>query len=104
MLRGQRTMTRRAHRLLVAARAAGALLMLACADARAEQELRVSGTGTALGALHRLADAFARANPGHRLRALPSVGSSGAIRAVADGRSTSPSPVVRSAPPSSRPA
>ena len=45
----------------------------------------MSGTGSALGTLHLLADAYGKANPGHRLRVLPSVGSSGAIGAVADG-------------------
>jgi phosphate transport system substrate-binding protein len=78
-------MMRRSHCLVFAASAAAAILLFACVDARAEQELRVSGTGTALGALHRLAGTFERANPGHRLHVLPSVGSSGAIGAVADG-------------------
>ena len=45
----------------------------------------MSGTGSALGTLHLLADAYGKANPGHRRRVLPSVGSSGAIGAVADG-------------------
>ncbi len=53
--------------------------------ARAEDVLRVSGTGSALGTLQRLAAAYARANPGHRLRVLSSVGSGGAIMAVANG-------------------
>ena len=77
-------MIRRSRWLLVAARATCALVLFVCLDARAE-ELRVSGTGTALGALRHLAGAFERANPGHRLRVLPSVGSSGAIGAVVDG-------------------
>jgi phosphate transport system substrate-binding protein len=53
--------------------------------ARAEDVVRVSGTGSALGTFQLLGAAFARANPGHRLRVLPSVGSVGAIMAVANG-------------------
>jgi phosphate transport system substrate-binding protein len=62
----------------------GAALLLPSAG-RAEEVLRVSGTGTAIGTMKHLAAAFARANPGHRLKALPSVGSGGAFRAVAQG-------------------
>lgn len=47
--------------------------------------IRISGTGSALGVAARLAEAFELANPGLRVRLLPSVGSSGAIRAVAGG-------------------
>jgi phosphate transport system substrate-binding protein len=58
---------------------------LLAAPVRAEEVLRASGTGTALGTMRQLAVAFERANPGHRHALLPSVGSSGAFRAVADG-------------------
>ncbi len=60
-------------------------LLLVAPRARAEEVLRASGTGSALGALRRLGDAFAAANPGHRLKLLPSVGTGGAIAAVANG-------------------
>src|SRR5512133_3402918 len=52
---------------------------------RAEEPLRVSGTGTALGTMRRLAAAFESANPGSRIRILTSVGSGGAFKAVAKG-------------------
>lgn len=52
-------------------------------DARGEAPLRASGTGTALGALRHLAAAFAHASPGDRLEILPSIGTSGAVKAVA---------------------
>ncbi len=71
-------------RRLVAVSATGAFLLLA-PGVRAEEVLRVSGTGASLGTLRRLLGAFERANPGHRLQLLPSVGSSGAVAAVANG-------------------
>lgn len=82
--KGPAAMTLLRHRRLVATWAAGAILLLG-PGARAEEVLRVSGTGSALGTLQRLAGPFARANPGHRLQILPSVGSSGAVSAVANG-------------------
>lgn len=59
--------------------------LLAPAPARGESELRVAGTGTALGTMRALAEPFARAHPGFSLRVYPSVGSSGAMKAVAAG-------------------
>ncbi len=52
---------------------------------RAEESLRVSGTGTALGTMRRLGAAFEQANPGIKLRVLTSIGSGGAFKAVAKG-------------------
>jgi phosphate transport system substrate-binding protein len=62
---------------------AGVLLVVA--PARAEEVLRVSGSGSWLGAMARLAPAFARANPGTRLEIIPSLGSAGAMKALAAG-------------------
>jgi phosphate transport system substrate-binding protein len=61
-----------------------AALLLPRAGA-AEESLRITGTGTALGTLRRLAAPFEKANPGSRLQILPSVGSSGAFKAVSEG-------------------
>jgi phosphate transport system substrate-binding protein len=59
---------------------------LALAPARGDAEtLRVSGTGTALGPLRQVARAFEQAHPGQSVKILPSVGSAGAIQAVAEG-------------------
>jgi phosphate transport system substrate-binding protein len=77
-----RTLTRRGHSSFVAAIAAGIFL---ASPARGGEVLRASGTGTALGAMQRLAEAFARASPGDRLDLLPSLGSSGSLKAVAQG-------------------
>lgn len=65
---------------------ASALLAAAWpAQAAPPVDVRVSGTGTALGPLARLARAFEAANPDVHIRILPSVGSSGAVKAVAAG-------------------
>jgi len=53
--------------------------------ARAEDVLRATGTGTALGAMRRLGRAFEMGHPGHRLVVLPSLGSNGAVKALAAG-------------------
>lgn len=74
---------RRAH-----ARAALAALLLgafAPGAGRAEEVLRVSGTGSALGVMRRLGTAFERVHPGLRVSLLPSVGSGGALKAVSQG-------------------
>ncbi len=73
---------RRAHATL--AFVVGATLLLPAAG-RAGEVLRVSGTGTALGAMRQLAAAFEEAHPGHQLKVLASVGSGGAFQAVAKG-------------------
>ncbi len=72
------------------ARACGAVLALAaavatpCDRARAE-EIRLGGTGAALGLLTRLGDAFAAGRAGVTVTVLPSLGSGGGIAAVRDG-------------------
>lgn len=62
-----------------------AAALLCAAPARADEVLRLTGTGSALGAVARVAAAFEKANPGARIQLLPSLGTSGAIRAVAGG-------------------
>jgi phosphate transport system substrate-binding protein len=62
-----------------------AAALLASASPALAAEVRISGTGTALGPMARLARAFEAANPDVTVRLLPSVGSSGAAKAVAAG-------------------
>jgi phosphate transport system substrate-binding protein len=52
---------------------------------RAQEVVRVGGTGSALGAMARIGAALEAEDPGVRLRVLPSLGSTGAIDAVAQG-------------------
>lgn len=49
-------------------------------------ELRISGSGSGLAVLKLLGQRFEKSDPGTRVRILPSIGSSGGIRAVADGK------------------
>jgi phosphate transport system substrate-binding protein len=61
-----------------------ALVALGWATAQAET-LRVSGTGSGVGTLQVLGQAFERANPQHRVEVLPALGSSGGIKALRAG-------------------
>lgn len=51
----------------------------------ATETLQISGTGTAIGTMKMLASAFEKTVPGVKVQVLPSVGSSGGIKAVAQG-------------------
>jgi len=65
-----------------------ALLAGLCASplAVAADILRISGTGSALGGMHLVAEAFMQAHPGARVQVQPAIGSSGSINAVAAGK------------------
>lgn len=60
-------------------------ILLAAAPALGA-ELRLGGTGSALGPVARVAERYEAAHPGVRVRVLPSMGSRGGIRALADGK------------------
>jgi len=49
-------------------------------------EIRISGSGSGLAILQMLGKRFENEHPGARIQVLPSIGSSGGIRAVADGK------------------
>lgn len=65
-----------------------AALLVLCggASVRAE-EIKIGGTGAALGSMHLLAEAYARGRPGAdiKITVLPSMGSGGGIKAVLAG-------------------
>jgi phosphate transport system substrate-binding protein len=66
-----------------------ALALLACfagpGRSAAAEIVRVGGTGSAVAAMERVGDALQAASPDTGLRVLPSLGSTGAVRAVEDG-------------------
>lgn len=70
----------------------GALLSLlfvalSAVDSKADDRyLIIGGTGGALGAISKLAEVYKQANPAIGIRVLPSLGSSGGVRALAAGR------------------
>lgn len=78
----------RAPRLSLAARTLSALTGLALAGAltltaEAADVVRIGGTGSALGGMQRLADAFTKDHPDIEVIVLPSLGSGGGIKALA---------------------
>ena len=52
----------------------------------AEETVRISGTGGAVGGMKLLGEAFGKKHPGVNVNILPSLGSSGGIKAVAAGK------------------
>src|SRR5512137_2326936 len=60
-------------------------LALMPALAGAQETVRVGGVGTALGVMRIIAGAFEAANPGIRVQVVPSLGSSGGIKAIGEG-------------------
>jgi len=60
-------------------------LVLGSAAGAAAEDLRIGGTGAALGTMRLLADEFTAANPDIRITTVPSLGSGGGIKAVVAG-------------------
>lgn len=59
-----------------------AAFLVAAGAARAEEVVTVGGAGTAMGTMQLLKNAFEKKHPGIRVKVLPSLGSSGAVKAV----------------------
>ena len=64
-----------------------ALLLLALCGAASVQaeEIKIGGTGAALGTMQMMADAYTRNHPGAKITLMPSLGSGGGIKAVLSG-------------------
>ncbi len=76
---------RRSHASPGWARVCGALVVLTAAAGVQAQEIKIGGTGAALGTMQRLAQAYAQSKPDARITVLPSMGSGGGIKAVLAG-------------------
>ena len=61
------------------------VLLLGVPAGAAAEELRIGGTGAALGTMRLLADEFTAANPDIHITTVPSLGSSGGIKAATAG-------------------
>ncbi|MBI5923065.1 MAG: substrate-binding domain-containing protein [Betaproteobacteria bacterium] len=72
-------------RVVCSGLAVAALLSIAGTGCVGAEEVRVGGTGSALGTLQLLAKAFSTRHPGIAVRFLPSLGSTGGVRAVGSG-------------------
>lgn len=69
----------------------GALTLLLCTTPRwtplhAAETLVIGGSGSAIGVVHALAEAYQNAEGAHGIEVLPSLGTGGGLRALADGR------------------
>jgi len=53
--------------------------------AHAQETIKIGGTGTGLGTMHLIIAAFEKENPYLKIKLMPSIGSSGAIKATAEG-------------------
>src|SRR5665647_246040 len=67
------------------ARIVALVLLLGYFGAAVAEELKIGGTGAALGTMHRLAEEFSAGNSDIQVTTVPSLGSSGSIKAVLAG-------------------
>jgi len=78
--------SRRLHGLLVAVAVCLLVHALLCPlDAAAQDEIRIGGTGGMISAMGKIAEAFRNAHPSVAVKVMPSLGSTGGIKAVING-------------------
>lgn len=63
----------------------GAILVALAACTASAQEIRIGGTGAALGSIKLLVDAYARESPGFQARVVTGLGGSGSVKAMVAG-------------------
>ncbi len=79
-------MTRRRKTFFGWALAVLAVLLVSGSRSAVAETIRISGAGGAIGTMRILGEAFRKTNPGIRVEILPSMGSSGSVKAVLAGR------------------
>jgi phosphate transport system substrate-binding protein len=71
--------------LLVVSALMALVVIVSPPTAPAEEVLKIGGTGSALGSMKLIGQAFEKAHPGIKVKVMPSIGSRGCIKGVSDG-------------------
>lgn len=72
--------------LIIAALMIGGAIVADSAFANPQEKLIIAGTGSSIGVMKRMADGFQRRHPNVTFSILPSIGSTGGIKAVKEGK------------------
>jgi len=72
--------------LIIAALMIGGAIVADSAFANPQEKLIIAGTGLSIGVMKRMADGFQRRHPNVTVNILPSIGSTGGIKAVKEGK------------------
>ena len=72
--------------LIIAALMIGGAIVADSAFANPQEKLIIAGTGSSIGVMKRMADGFQRRHPNVTVNILPSIGSTGGIKAVKEGK------------------
>ncbi|MBU1149836.1 MAG: hypothetical protein KJ800_02665, partial [Proteobacteria bacterium] len=72
--------------LIFAALMIGGAIAAGSALANPQEKLIITGTGSSIGVMKRMAEGFQKKHPNVAVDVLPSIGSTGGIKAVKEGR------------------